>query len=201
MSDKIACTACGAMILATTAAANGGQCVPCKRGFRKNIEEGKVLRAERKAALANPEPATLHWRWLVNQAYRTASGISGLSVENQNYFAAFLLEGEVYNGGFHQYFGNSSADFYPYALRGLKEIGVLECRDIVIAAKEVLFGESDVPATQPARWVLIEKMGPRRQKELTALDRRFNSEKGPMRELGRDYARRYGLWDGFGERA
>ncbi len=68
MSEKIACTACGALILVTTAAANGGLCMPCKRGERKNIEEAKLRRAEQKIAEANPEPVTRHWRWLVKQA-------------------------------------------------------------------------------------------------------------------------------------
>ena len=185
------------MILAATAEANGGECVPCKRGFRKKLEEGKVRAAERKAARANPEPATLHWRWLVNEVYRTASGIGGLSAENQNYFAAFLLEGEVYNGGFEQYFGNSSGDFYTYALRGLEDMGAVACREILVAAKQALFGDGEVPATQAERFAVIEKMGPARRETLNALDRRFGAAATGMRELGRDYAARHGLWRGF----
>ncbi len=185
------------MILIATAEANGGECVPCKRGFRKRLEEGKVRQAERKAARANPEPATLHWRWLVNAVYRTPSGIGGLSPQNQNFFAAFLLEGEVYNGGFEQYFGNSSGNFYAYAMRGLEETGAVECREILVAAKEVLFGAGDVPETQAARFAVIEKMGPKRREALNALDRRFGAAAARMRELGRNYAAKHGLWDGF----
>ena len=185
------------MILVTTAEANGGECMPCKRGIRKKLEEGKVRAAQRKAALANPEPATLHWRWLVNAVYRTPSGIGGLSATNQNFFAAFLLEGEVYNGGFEQYFGNSSANFYAYAVRGLEDIGAAECRDILIAAKDVLFGTDGVPDTQAARLAEIEEMGPARTEALNAIDRRFGAAAARMRELGRDYAAKHGLWDGF----
>jgi len=197
MTEKVACVTCGTMILATTAEANGGECMPCKRGFRKKLEEGKVRAAERKAARANPEPATLHWRWLVNEVYRTPSGIGGLSPANQNFFAAFQVEGEVYNGGFEQYFGNSSANFYAYAVRGLDDIGAVECRDILIAAKAVLFGAGEVPATQAARFPEIEKLGPARTEALNALDRRFGAAAARMRELGRDYAAKHGLWDGF----
>ena len=197
MTDKVACATCGTMILATTAEANGGECMPCKRGFRKKLEEGKVRAAQRKAAQANPEPATLHWRWLVNEVYRTASGIGGLSRENQNFFAAFLLEGEVYNGGFEQYFANSSGNFYAYALRGLDDIGAAECRDILIAAKAVLFGAGDVPETQEARFPEVEKLGPARTEALNALDRRFGAQVAVLRDLGRDYAAKHGLWQGF----
>jgi hypothetical protein len=196
MTDKVACVTCGTMILASTAEANGGECVPCKRGMRKKLEEGKARAAQRKAALANPEPGTLHWRWLVNEVYRTPSGIGGLSAANQNFFAAFALEGEIYNGGFEQYFANSSADFYAYAVRGLAEIGAVECRDILIAAKDVLFGAGDVPATQAARFPEIEKLGPARTEALNALDRRFGAQVAQLRELGRDYAARHSLWQG-----
>jgi hypothetical protein len=197
MTEKVACVTCGAMILAATAAANGGECMPCKRGIRQKLAEGKVRAAERKAVRANPEPATLHWRWLVNEVYRTPSGIGGLSAANQNFFAAFLLEGEVYNGGFAQYFTNNSAAFYAYAVRGLDDLGAIECRDILISAKAVLFGRDDVPATQAARFPEMEKLGPGRTEALNALDRRFGEAASRMRQLGRDYAEKHRLWEGF----
>jgi hypothetical protein len=55
MSEKVACEACGAMILPSTAEANGGVCMPCKRGDRGNIETAKLRYAERKKAQADPE--------------------------------------------------------------------------------------------------------------------------------------------------
>jgi hypothetical protein len=185
------------MILAATAEANGGECMPCKRGIRQKLAEGKVRAAQRKAALANPGPGTLHWRWLVNEVYRTPSGIGGLSAVNANFFAAFQVEGEVYNGGFEQYFANSSADFYSYAVRGLDDIGAIECRDILIAAKAVLFGTGDVPPTQAARFPEIEKLGPGRTDALNALDRLFGAASARLRELGREYVERHRLWEGF----
>lgn len=197
MSEKVACEACGAMILPSTAEANGGVCMPCKRGDRGNIESAKLRYAERKKAEANPEPATLHWRWLVNQAYRTPEGFAGLSTENQNYFAAFLLEGEVYNGGFDQYFHNSSANHYADAIRGLREIGAAECCRLLVAAKEVLFDTDDVPGTQDARWSRIGEITPAQEDRLRELDRLFGKETAGLRELGGQYLRQHGLLDGF----
>jgi hypothetical protein len=55
------------MILISTAAANDGLCMPCKRGERRNIEAAKLRRAEQKIAEANPDPATKHWRRLVRR--------------------------------------------------------------------------------------------------------------------------------------
>jgi hypothetical protein len=191
MNEKIACTACGAMILPATAAANGGQCTPCRRGSRANIEEGKRRYAERKLARANPDPATKHWRWLVRQVSH-----SPVSAENWTYFAVCLLEGEVYNGGFHQYFNNSSGSYYADALRGLEEIGAEDCRRILLAAKQVVFGEHDVPDTQAARFDYLD-LGPAQEKKLAELDRSFGDEAAKARHLVVQYARKHGLFDGF----
>src|SRR5262245_26049747 len=114
MSEKVPCTVCGVMILVATAQSNGGQCMPCKQGTRKTIDNARLQYAERKKAEANPSPETKHWRWLVRQV--RDGGFDGLSPENQLYFAVCLLEGEIYNGGFEQYFHNSSANYFAQAL-------------------------------------------------------------------------------------
>jgi hypothetical protein len=196
MSERVACTACGALILLSTAEANSGLCAPCKGGYRKNIEDGKRQREERKKAEANPDPATKHWRWLVKQVYHSPGGFAGLSAENQMYFAACLLEGEIYNGGFDQYFSNSSADYYAHAVRGLQEIGATACCRIVLAAKQSFFGAHDVPDTQASRWDHIRRMAPVREKELRELDRSFNKAAATARDLVAQYARKHRLYDG-----
>jgi hypothetical protein len=196
MSERVACTACGALILLSTAEANSGLCAPCKGGYRKSIEDGKRQRAERKKAQANPDPATKHWKWLVKQVYRSPGGFAGLSAENQMFFAACLLEVEIYNGGFDQYFSNSSADYYIHAVRGLQEIGAMACCRIVLAAKQSFFGAHDVPDTQTSRWDHIRKMAPLREKELRQLDRSFTKEAATLRDLAAQYARKHRLYDG-----
>jgi hypothetical protein len=82
-------------------------------------------------------------------------------------------------------------------MRGLDDIGAAECRDILIAAKAVLFGAGDVPETQAARFPEVEKLGPARTEALNALDRRFGAQVAVLRDLGRDYAAKHGLWQGF----
>ncbi|MDB5517654.1 MAG: hypothetical protein JWQ17_4412 [Tardiphaga sp.] len=197
MSGKVACEACGAMILPSTAKANDGVCMPCKRGDRGHIETAKIRYAERKKAQATPEPETLHWRWLVQQVHQSPHGFAGLSAENQNYFAACLLEGEVYDGGFDQYFHNSSADHYADAIRGLQEIGAAECSRLVVAAKEVLFGADDVPGTQDSRCSRIGEMAPALEDKLEELDRQFGKESARLRHLAGQYARKHGLLEEF----
>jgi uncharacterized protein DUF4375 len=192
MSDKVACTACGAMILVATAESNGGLCLPCKRGYRDRIEEGKLRYAERKLAEANPDPAAKHWRWLVNEV--TSGAFVHLSAENQLYFAAVLLEGEVYNGGLQQFFTNSSGDYHAYAVRGLEEMGAAECLRILLAAKQVLFGARDVPDDRFSRIDHMQRMGSARARELDEFNRQFGKEAATFHKLAAQYARKHELY-------
>jgi hypothetical protein len=111
------------------------------------------------------------------------------------YFAACLLEGEIYNGGFDQYFHNSSADYYAHAVRGLQEIGATACCRIVLAAKQSVFGAHDV-LDRATRWDHIRKMALVREKELRELDRSFNKAAATLRDLAAQYARKHRLYDG-----
>lgn len=47
MADLCHCSACGVVIQTSTAAKNGGLCMPCKHGCREQVEAAKV---EREAA-------------------------------------------------------------------------------------------------------------------------------------------------------
>lgn len=194
MSEKVACHECGALILATTAAGNGGLCMPCKKSFRKNLEDGKRRAAERKAARDNPDAATLHWRWLVDQVWRSPGGFTALSAQNQLYFALCMLEGEVYNGGFDQYFSNSSGDHYEATRRGLAELGADACLRLLDAAKEVLFGSGEVPRTQAERQKRMGRGSSARERKLAEIDRAFGTEAAALRELVAQYARTHGLY-------
>ncbi|MGV8346558.1 DMP19 family protein, partial [Pseudomonas aeruginosa] len=42
-------------MLPTTAARNDGLCMPCKGGYRQNIEDGKRFHTERRRYLASPQ--------------------------------------------------------------------------------------------------------------------------------------------------
>jgi hypothetical protein len=52
---------------------------------------------------------------LALKVYHSPTGFDGLSHPQKLYFAVGLLEGEVYNGGFQQYFFNDSGSYYAYA--------------------------------------------------------------------------------------
>jgi hypothetical protein len=45
MIARVPCPKCGAMILPTTVAATGGECMPCHKGIRQDVEAAKQRRA------------------------------------------------------------------------------------------------------------------------------------------------------------
>jgi hypothetical protein len=59
----------------------------------------------------------------------------------QYVYATALLEGEVENGGFNQYFYNVSSDYALEALAGYQEIGAVEHAQIVRHAIEIFHRE------------------------------------------------------------
>lgn len=52
--------------------------------------------------------------------------VSNMSQGFQIIYSTWILEGEVNNGGFNQYFFNSSGQFADMALRSLKNLGVYD---------------------------------------------------------------------------
>ena len=66
MSEKVNCIICGTKILSTTAEKNSGLCMPCRGGYRNQIDAGKLYAEKLKQARVSPERK--HWEWLVNQA-------------------------------------------------------------------------------------------------------------------------------------
>ena len=191
MSEKIACMACVALILVSTAAANGGLCAPCKRGDRKKIEDAKLRRAEQKIAEPNPDPVTRRWRWLRQQAYQVP-----VSAENQTYYTVTCLETGISSGGLRHFFEYRSDDDYADALRGLEEVGAAECRILLVAAKQLFFGAGDMPGTQ-TRYRGICQAASARGEQLTELDAKFQEAAVRLRDLIEGYAQKDGLYDGF----
>jgi hypothetical protein len=126
--------------------------MPCKDGYRESIEEGKrYIREERESRLTDPYRKL--WVSLVEKVYHSPTGFDGLSHREKLYFAVGLLEGDVYNGGFHQYFFNNSGSYYSYAEEGLIALGAFEKLELLQKAREVLFPDASVP----------EKTGERRR--------------------------------------
>lgn len=88
-----------------------------------------------------------------------------MSIHEKQYFAVSLLAGEIYNGGFDQYFHNSSGDYYNDAEQGLARMGKGNLVHLLQAAGKVAFGHARVPFNEEDRWSEFKPQG-----ESSALD-------------------------------
>lgn len=157
MTLRVPCPQCGAKILPETAKKNGGLCMPCYGGYRKSIEAGKLRRVAEREYEKSPERK--YWLDLVNRVYKSPQGFTGISEPEKTYFAVSCLIGEVYNGGFDQFFSNSSGEFYGRALEGLCELGAETSVALLTQAKEILFGSGSVPLDKADRWRIMPTVG------------------------------------------
>ena len=110
MSQKVPCCKCGVPILESTALRTDGLCMPCKGGYRESIDEGKRHVGEQRERMLT-DPYRKLWVSLVELVHLSPSGFDGLSHPQKLYFAVNLLDGDVYNGGFHQYFFNNAVSY------------------------------------------------------------------------------------------
>lgn len=130
--------------------------MPCKTGTREAIEaRRRRIREERERELT--DPLGRFWRDLVERVDGPTDGLSGLTEREKQYFAVCLLDGEVCNGGYDQYFFNHAGAYYTHALLGLKDMGAEQTLALLLQAKQVLFAFNDVPEETVRRRAALRK--------------------------------------------
>ena len=194
MSDKLPCTLCGALILPTTAARTNGLCMPCKGGYRQSIEDSKRRVVEERED-ERVHPFRRHWRSMVERVHNSPNGFDSLSEHEKLYYAVGLLQLEVYNGGFDQYFVNTSSSHYQYAEKGLTALGATDTLDLLHQAKEMLFPGTPVPEDAQTRRQALrgDAEGMRLNPKLDALDHRYWADPEELDSRLRAFALEHGL--------
>ncbi len=197
MVAKVPCRECGAMILPTTAETNGGICMACKQGIRKDIEASRA----RHQALRQYDPVRELWVSLVKRSSSDPT-LESMSFEERTYFTVCLLEGEIHNGGFDQFFTNSSGNHFPETVAGLREIGAHRSLKIVDDAARLIFGESGPPRERMLRWDRMKQFtegsdqsGSKAEalSQLDHLDKQFCNDEDGLHNLLEAFAKRHEL--------
>ena len=190
---KVPCSDCGVLILQETAERNGGLCLPCRSGTRSRIEASKAA-AKRERELDANDPTRIYWRKLVDMVFKAPDGLRSLSEVERQYWAVGCLSGEVYNGGFEQYFHNSSGSTYNDALKGLEAMGAQASLILLQKAKQVVFGFQAIPEDTGMRRSMLTPMGDEsHQRRLDELDKQFWADPDNLAELSQDFAVRHVL--------
>lgn len=200
MSDKIPCNQCKELILPQTAKKTGGICMACKQGIRESIEQSKEFYRKQKEY----DPFRELWKHLVSKVYATENGFESLTKEEKLYFAVVLFDGEVYNGGMHQFFWNSSGEFYEEAVEGLKTLKANNSLSLLKQAARILFGEDKPTRDRIKRWKamkqsLEDENAPRPEwdLELDKIDDLYYKDSDDLSELLSEYAKTTGLIQPF----
>ena len=116
-----------------------------------------------------------------------ARSFNSLTDAEKNFFAVDYLISEVNNGGFDQYFFNSSGEYANEALLGLKKIGAIKTASIVQNSFSI-FPEHKVPKDRQERWKLMGKDKEKNQRILEELDDKFYEYPEDLTDLLFKYA-------------
>jgi hypothetical protein len=167
--------------------------MPCKTGKREIMEAGKRrIREERESDLT--DPLRRLWRDLVKRVHDTTDGLADLSEMEKQYFAVCLLDGEIYNGGFDQYFFNHSGTYYSHALLGLESMGAAQALTLLLRAKHVLFAFNEVPEdTERRRAILQKSSSDSHTLRLKQLDELYGKDPDGLRLRCEAFAQRHKL--------
>ncbi len=193
--QKLPCNDCGALILPITAESTGGVCMACKQGIRQNLERSRAYYKAR----AEYDPTDALWKSLVARSVE-APLLTTLSSAERTYFTVCLLDGEVYNGGFDQFFSNSSGDHYADAASGLAEMEAWNALRILSEAAETIFGSDAPPQDQATRWDVMKRWAghrPNPESYLDALDKEYWQDPDDLGDRLQAYAERTGLIEPF----
>ena len=190
MIQRVPCKTCGDSIHPDTAAKNDGLCMPCKGGYKQRIEDGKKRRQQEREYDKSPE--RLYWLGLIKRVHHEP-GFDALGAAEKTYYAVSCLIGEVYNGGFYQFFSNTSGSLYGYALDGLMEMEAAKSVQLTIRAKEFLFGNHTVPTDHRARNDLLPELEGL-DEALNKVDKPFWEDPDKLGERCEQFAKLHGLY-------
>lgn len=101
-----------------------------------------------------------------------ARGHDSLSESEHKFVAVFALEGEVNNGGFEQFFFNSSGNEAELALDGLRELGASKVAALLLRAMAV-FPDGKPPTDILVRRRMMEKIESHAKPVWEQCDREF----------------------------
>lgn len=115
--------------------------------------------------------------------------IEKLNQAQRNFFYNQTLEREINNGGFNQFFFNSSGDFANETIISLKEIGANKTAMIVKKANDQ-FPDKIVPKDRTSRQEILSQMEDKANKIWEELDQKFFAYEDDLNSLNMDYVRK-----------
>lgn len=115
-----------------------------------------------------------------------AENLNSLSSEQSNLLLVCFLEMEVNNGGFEQYYFNSSGNFTMKTLKSLSSLGAESTKNILVKANSV-WPKSTVPEIRAERHIFLENLKSDVEDIWEKCDDQFYEYEDNLTELLADY--------------
>ena len=116
--------------------------------------------------------------------------IDGLSDPQRTFYFNQNLEREINNGGFNQYFVNSSGQFAHETLLSLKAIGANKTADILQSAIDQ-FPDKNVPKDSDTRQECVEQIEDTANEIWDELDQKFYEYQDDLESFNLDFVKKY----------
>lgn len=121
----------------------------------------------------------LLWNMLHGRVFIDAqgSGYAGLSEAEKTIWVVDVLLAEIQNGGFHQFFSNSSGDHAPEVLPALEKVHARAISELYRRATKLFDPTDGIPMDRDARDSVLDAMGSSEEDScdaFEALDREFH---------------------------
>ena len=113
-----------------------------------------------------------------------------LTPPQKHFFFNQNLEREINNGGFNQYFYNSSGDYAHETLASLQAIGTNTNADILQQAIDQ-FPSSNVPKNRQERQNVLEQIAAKAKEVWENLDQKFYAYEDDLNELNLQYVKQH----------
>jgi Domain of unknown function (DUF4375) len=202
--EKVPCAQCGKPVSADQAAKRGGLCILCSIKREEKIpclECGAPVSASGAAkrnglclrCSAKRNPFFVLYSSLIDRVCNSPAGFDALSDGEKLYYALTLFENEVNNGGFHQFFFNSSGSYYGLIETALVTFDEPNTLELLHQAKQIVFPDVDVPADLGIRRNLLPAPTPDLMNKLDELDQRFYRTPSDLGAKLQSFAREKGL--------
>ena len=130
---------------------------------------------------------------LIDRVCHSPGGFDALSEAEKFYYPLTLFQDEVNNGGFHQFFFNSSGSYYDLIEGGLARLEEQQTLELLRLAKQAVFPDIAVPADMATRRELLPAPSSESGERLNELDRRFYSIPDTLTAKLQAFARERGL--------
>ncbi|HEV3082171.1 MAG TPA: DMP19 family protein [Gemmataceae bacterium] len=117
-------------------------------------------------------------------------GFRRLSKPQKVYYCVWLLNAEVRNGGFAQYFVNPSGNLAHLSLKALRVLGATHAEQTLARAMDI-FGASGPSRNQDERHEQLAVLYDQNKSHLSALDDAFSEDLDNLAVRLKDFARRY----------